>query len=160
MIWTITLFLAVALYLVFVVYWIVKMSFQSKYERRRELQSEFAAFAASNRLMDMDQDRIDDFWERTSDTWHYFTSRDIYHLRQTLYNNAQSLVSINQELAICRPDSQLYGELMSKKVSSLTWFADTIEHMEPIFAPETKKNPNVKDVLSECLRRLGRVLRT
>ncbi len=159
MIWTISLCLAVVLCIVIVVYWIVKSSFQSKYERRRELQSQFAAFAASNRVMDMDQARIDDFWNLTSDTWHYFTSSDVHHLRQTLYDNAQSLVTINEELATCRPDSQLYHELKSSKSNALIWFADTLEHMEHIFAPETKKNPDFKDVGKECLRRLARILR-
>ena len=139
--------------------WKVKESFPLKYQRRRELQAEFAAFAAANRVIQINQSRIDQFWQSTSDAWHYFTNSDVHHLRQMLYDNAQTLISIDKELEFCRSDSALYSELISKKKSILTWFSDTLDHMDPIFIPETKHHPNYKDIGHECLRKLNRVLR-
>lgn len=141
-------------------YWKIKASFASKYGRRRELQSQFAAFAAANRVIEMDRARIDEFWKNTSDAWHYFTSNDVHHLRQALYDNSLNLISINEELTFCHSGSQLYTELIDRKKLALSWFEDTLQHMEPIFLPESKEHPSHKDVLNECLRRLGRVLRT
>ncbi len=153
----VTLFVFACIVLLF--FWRVKQNFPKKYQRRCELQANFAEFAQENRAMQVDQKRIDVFWTSTNDTWNYFYNSDIHHLRQSLQDNAYLLISINQELAIGPPESQRYTELNDKKNQILEWFGSAVELMDPMFKEEILQNPSFSDIWRQCLRVAGRLLR-
>lgn len=143
--------------IVLAAYSYVKQSLPAISNRRQKKLHQFLNFATANDAGQLKQSDLNDFWHNSDGIDLIFNEDRL--LRNALFDNAQVMLKINEELTTIQSDSQLHTELNDSRKQLVKWFKSTIFNLDQILLAEANNEPSNTDIWRECKRIMTQSIR-